>query len=241
MPNIDSSMEKKTCPNIDVVKYVTTFGAYYIHKTKSIAIIVAFTVLYTILKRILYLHTKSVYRRVNTYYQIIEVNIKKKQWYIKLFIGVSHFTTYCPALLQDEVLFVTLLVVVLSCPGDRQPLRDTEALCCCSAVYRTTRWLFWLRLMVLQTQSWASAAAPACRCCFTLLRWNEWKWLSAVCKVRTAWRHSEGSSVNVKEGEREGGREGETECVHPCKKNLGFRYFWKVRSFWTKITIDAIG
>lgn len=44
-----------------------------------------------------------------------------------------------------------------------------------------------------------------------------------------------------REGEREGGREGETECVHPCKKNLGFRYFWKVRSFWTKITIDAIG
>ena len=43
--------------------------------------------------------------------------------------------------------------------------------------------------------------------------------------------------MNVKEGEREG----ETECVHPCKKNLGFRYFWKVRSFWTKIMIDAIG
>lgn len=88
--------------------------------------------------------------------------------------------------------------------------------------------------MFLSTQNLGVVAALAYRCGFTVLRWSDSKWLSAVCKVRTVWRHSEGSCVCVCVSECEGEKERQH---HSLKEWSRFHIFCQVISVWIKFGI----
>lgn len=99
-----------------------------------------------------------------------------------------------------------------------------------SVVFCATRWLCRLRLAVLQSQNWASAAALAYRCCFALLRWSEWKWLSAVCKVRIL------CDVRVKDPVRLSGGEEQEPEPEALWEWSRFQTFLQRKDLWSKLT-----